>query len=915
MKKTITFITFIFIIFSISFLLFNKTKTYSVSKRKSYETFIHKTVLEARHIKKNEKEELSAPDQPDMAALQEYFKTVDPKLKRIPVKRLVNAYKQTLAIEAAQRSMRDYNPMITWQGTGANMGGRTRMIMFDPNDATHKKVWAGGVTGGLWYNNDITSSSSSWVPVGDFWSNLAISCMAYDPNNTQTMYIGTGEAQTARIIYRKSSGVGAGIFKTTDGGETWELMPSTENFAYITDIIVKNENGTSVIYAGVASGTYEGQNHESQPSDGLYRSDDQGTTWTQVLPEIPNTFGDHYSVADIELTTSGRIFVGTMENLNLRGGATILYSDSGVEGSWTIYNHYNNVITNDANYNIPARTIIASSPSNPNIIYAQFAGGQTNGFIYYRGRYMAKSTDGGVTWSSMNKPSDDWSTLAWHAFDLQVSPDNPNLLFTGGLNLWHSNNGGNSWHEVSDWSLMYSGGGDLYVHADQHHIAFQPENPSIAIFSSDGGVFFTSSASNLQPVFEERNKNYNTLQFYTCTIKPTSSSHQYIGGLQDNGTLKYTGTPLDILDMINGGDGAFCFWDNNEASVYITSYYYNQYSTYSNGNVVGYFGGNSGTFISPADYDYNNNILYSNAVGFFETNTNKILRAKNIPFNPTEQLINIGTNTTVPFSCITYSRFAPTGTSTLFVGTTAGQLFKVTNAQNYPETVEIGSPDFPTANMSCIAIGNSEDTLLVTFSNYGVSSVWQTYDGGNSWQQKETNLPDMPIRWAIYHPQNSGQALLATELGVWATNTLHEEETEWAPAVDGLANVRVDMLKIRTSDNLVLAATHGRGFFTAIYYKDIYDGEKENFAHNKILHIYPNPASNMVTINTGIYSGKKIKLSITSMNGKSVFEKILTANNTYLHCKVNVSEIPSGLYTVSIINGKNIKSGKIIVNH
>ena len=911
MKKTFLTLSFLLTVAAVFFLI--KNNFFQSSSRAKYEAFINQTALKLKPVHEAKKEDVKSADQPDMAALQEYFKTVDPQLKRVPVKRLIKAYQQTLEIEREQKSQRDYSPDIQWTGTGANMGGRTRMIMFDPNDPTHKKVWAGGVTGGLWYNNDITASSSSWVPVGDFWSDLAISCMAYDPNNSQTMYVGTGEAQTARIIYRKSSGVGAGIFKTTDGGETWNLMPSTENFAYVTDLIIKDENGTSVLYAGVASGTYEGENHQSLPSDGLYRSDDNGTTWTQVLPEIPNTFGAHYAVADIELASNGRIFVGTMENLNMEGGATILYSDSGLSGSWTIYDNYNGIISNDNTYNKPARTILASAPSDPNRVYAQFAAGYNNGgFIYYRGRYMAKSSDNGNTWTSMPIPDPEWSTLAWHAFDLQVSPTNPNTLFSGGLDLWRSSNAGSSWRHVSDWSLMYQGGGDGYVHADQHHIVYQPGSASTAIFSSDGGVFLTNTANNTQPVFMQRNKGYNTLQFYTCAIKPTSGPHQYMGGLQDNGTLKYTGTPLDLFDMIDGGDGAFCFWDQNEASVTITSVYYNQYTAYSNGNAVSWFGGNSGTFISPADYDYNNNILYSNAVGFFGSLSNQLLRAKNIPFSVQDELISIGTSTTVPFSCITYSPYSPVGTSTLFVGTESGKLYKVVNAQDSPETTEIGSPDFPTANMSCIALGHSEDTILITFSNYGVSSVWQTYDGGNSWQEKEGNLPDMPIRWALYHPQNSGQALLATELGIWATNTLSQYETVWSPAVDGMANVRTDMLKIRLADNLVFAATHGRGVFTATYYKDIYDGEKEMATQHSNLTIFPNPASQRVTIRAMNLSSK-VRLVVLSINGKMVLKKTLATTNGKLQYQMDVSTWIKGMYLLRLKNDGKLITGKLVV--
>lgn len=907
MKKIFPFIVLLIITIT-SLFYFHSERD---NRRMQYEKYILNTALKIQ----NEGEKSgngTGADDPSAAAMQEFFKTVDPRVGYVPVERLIDAYKQTVELEQKQKTDRNNPPVIYWNQLGSNMGGRTRMIMFDPNDPGHKKVWAGGVTGGLWYNNDITDATSSWVPVGDFWSNLAISCMAYDPNNSQVMYIGTGEAQTARIIYRKSSGVGCGIFKTEDGGETWNLLTTTGGFKYITDIVVKNENGNSVIYAGVVSGTYEGQNHQSEPSDGLYRSDDNGNTWTQVLPDIPGTPGIPYAVADIELAANGRIFVGTMENLNLKGGATILYSDNGLSGSWTVYDHYNNVISNDNDWTIPARTIIASAPSNPDIVYAQFAGGRNDEFIYYRGRYMAKSNDGGATWTNVNIPAPDWSTLAWHAFDLAISPNNPDILFTGGLDLWRTNNGGNYWRKVSDWSLMYSGGGDDYVHADQHHIIYRPNHPETAVFSSDGGVFLTNTANQTQPVFMERNKGFATLQFYTCCINPTAGSHQYIGGLQDNGTLEYSGTPFDLFDMIDGGDGAFCFWDQDEPSVFITSVYYNQYKSYLNGNVTGWFGGNSGTFISPADYDYKNNILYSNAVKFSGYNSNTLLRAKNIPLNPSSQLININTGVTVPFSAVTYSPYSQPGTSTLFVGTVSGRLFKVVNAQNNPSSTEIGSPDFPDGNISCIALGNSEDTLLVTFSNYGVSSVWQSYDGGNSWQEKEANLPDMPIRWAIYHPENTGQALLATELGVWATNTLKVEETEWAPAVDGMANVRVDMLKIRKSDNHVLAATHGRGFFTTTYVKDIYDDIKEPVSDNGNLKIFPNPAKSHINISTGNSNTAKAVITFVSQTGMEVLKKEVKLTNGNFQ-GFDVSYLPKGIYIVNVSTEDYRTTKKVII--
>lgn len=884
------------------------------TQRDAYEDFILEKASVMKGVEMKSTKGLKTPDKPDEAAFHEYLMTVDPALGYVPKERLYNAYEYTKAKIEEQKSFRYYEPQIEWEQTGANMGGRTRMIMFDPNDPQYEKVWAGGVTGGLWYNDDITDAGEEWVPVGDFWSNISISCMAYDPNNTETFYLGTGEAQTARIIYRESSGVGAGIFKSTDAGQTWELMDSTSSFKYITDMIVRDENGVSVIYAAVASGTYMGVDHESQATDGLYRSDDGGLNWEQVLPVIPGFTTDPYTPADIELATNGRIFVGTMENLNGLGGATVLYSDEGKPGSWTAYDYYNIKISNESYYKVPARTIVASAPSNPDKVYAQFAAGYNDGaFRYYRGRYMAVSNDGGDTWEQISRPDSDWSTLAWHAFILKVDPSNENTIFTGGLDLWRSGNSGTTWNHVSDWALMYYGGGDEYVHADQHNIQYQPGNPTTSIFSSDGGVFLTHTANQGFPVFMERNRGYNTLQFYSGAISPTPGAKKYIGGLQDNGSLYYNGSPLDINDMIQGGDGALCFWDQNESGIFITSSYYNNYRVWFNGDADG-FGGNSGTFVSPADYDYKTNILYSNAVSFTGANKNKLLRSSGLPYNINDQFITLGTNSDVAFSNICYSRFSTFGTSTLFVGTQSGKLFRVDNAESQtPLTFEIGSPDFPTANISCIALGNVEDVMLVTFSNYGVSSVWLTKDGGETWEEKESNLPDMPIRWAVFHPDNNEQVMLATETGMWLTNTLYEDVPDWAPGNEGLANVRTDMLRIRYADDVVLAATHGRGLATADYELDLYVGEEENLENESSVTIFPNPVKDKFKLTAGCKQGAEISILITDMSGKIIIEQTDIASSDKYNKDFDFSDLSPGLYFVTISFDGKSETKKVIV--
>ena len=119
------------------------------------------------------------------------------------------------------------------------------------------------------------------------------------------------------------------------------------------------------------------------------------------------------------------------------------------------------------------------------------------GFNLSYGNYIIKSLDAGQTWEQVNLPVDtgsQWASLAWHALEIEVDPQDPETIFIGGLELYRSNDGGSSWENLSDWDLMYYGGGDRYIHADIHQVAFQPNNSNAIAVTSDGGVFFSENA-------------------------------------------------------------------------------------------------------------------------------------------------------------------------------------------------------------------------------------------------------------------------------------------------------------------------------------------------------------------------------------------------------------------------------------
>jgi hypothetical protein len=178
-------------------------------------------------------------------AEQERQRTQDPATGTVPYERL-NAARQQInsqlaATNGTPATTNGGIPNVTWQERGpGNVGGRTRTLLFDPNDATHKKVWAGSPAGGLWYTNDITDASAGWTPVSETWESLVVTALAADPTNPQIMYASTGDTY---------GGVsGGGIWKTTNGGTSWVRLSNTipggnapalsRAFAYIQRVVV-----------------------------------------------------------------------------------------------------------------------------------------------------------------------------------------------------------------------------------------------------------------------------------------------------------------------------------------------------------------------------------------------------------------------------------------------------------------------------------------------------------------------------------------------------------------------------------------------------------------------------------------------------------------------------------------------------
>ena len=157
--------------------------------------------------------------------------------------------------------------------------------------------------------------------------------------------------------------------------------------------------------------------------------------------------------------------------------------------------------------------------------------------------------------------------------------------------------------------------------------------------------------------------------------------------------------------------------------------------------------------------------------------------------------------------------------------------------------------------------------------------------------------------------------MLATETGIWVTNMMLEDETTWYPANEGMANVRVDMLKLRKSDNTVLAATHGRGLYTATYELDMfYVGEDEFAAETDEFHIYPNPANSIVNLNLNLEHQQEIMISINDLSGKHIWANTTLGQKGIFEQSLDIGFLNPGIYLLTINYNHKTKTQKLIIN-
>lgn len=731
---------------------------------------------------------------------------------------------------AAQDQQQPNELLGAWQPLGpGNIGGRTRALLIHPT--TPNIMLASGVAGGVWKTTD---GGATWTPKADNLVNLAINSMIFDPRNPNLVYAGTGEGYFNGDAVR-----GRGIFKSTDLGETWTQLGSTDNsdFFYVQKLAV-TRGSAQRIYAATRTG--------------IFRSSDAGATWQKVLNGTAVN-----GCMDIVIQTDrplANVFAacGTFVQ-----SAIYRALDTAGAQTWT-------------SVHAPAgmgRTSLALAPSNQNIIYALSASTASGTFLDgLHAVYRSTASGAAGSWTTrvsntstvtlnrllLTNPvisqltacgfgSNIFLNQGWYDNALAVDPLNPDIVWAGGIDTFRSNDGGANWGQASHW--WFTPGVDPeYNHADNHAFVFHPQyngtsNQTMYVMS-DGGIHRTTNArgpvafspdpitaaspvcGNTPPgtvAWTSLNVGYEVTQYYHGLPFPDGES--FFGGTQDNGTLRGSiALGRDGWSEIRGGDGGYVALNpanTNQVWVETTGLSIAR----SNNGGASFVGVTSGIteapgnflFITPFIMDPSNaNRMWIGGAFLWRADSATVTPAPNPYWTQASTFLG---------ARVSAIAVAPSDSNRVYAGTQTGRVF-TTNIAGTATSATVWSSAAlrsGTSFVSWVAVHPTDPlTAYATVStfNSGASTghVFKTINAGASWTNIDgvgvTGIPDVPVHCIVVDPANTSRLYIGTDIGVFSTT---DGGANWARENTGFANVVVESLAINTTGTRRLFAfTHGR---------------------------------------------------------------------------------------------------------
>ena len=773
-------------------------------------------------------------DNPFLRAEYDWQRLKDPKSGKIPdnIEQMEMEFAKS-AKSGLSSPTYDLTPIMApgdqsspWISRGPfNVGGRTRALAIDRTD--ENVILAGGVSGGLWRSTD---QGLSWTKLTPGQEHPSITDIVQDPRAgfENIWYYSTGE----RIGNSASDGgaffAGNGVYKSTDGGLTFNVLPATQNttpesfsaadpFDLIFGVDIDPTNGN--LYVATFNG--------------VHRSTDGGTSFEQVLA------GAFDNESDIHITATGVLYA-TLASDAVDAG--VYRSTDGAVGTWA----------NITPPGFPAtfnRTVVHTAPSNENVLYllSVTPGAGTLGMSIWKYTYVSgDGTGAGGVWEdrSANVPAlggsvGNFNPQTGYNLVVRVHPTNENLVLIGGTNLYRSFDGFATPIGNDNWVGGYAVTNDISLytnqHPDQHGLEFFPSDPNKAISSNDGGLFLTNDITafdaggplgNESVTWSDLNNGYLTTQTYALSIGP---GDQLQAGFQDQSTWFTNNTgSTNPWTFVAGADGSYNAFNADGTFRYVSfqngTTFRQAYSDADSDvpltqDFITPSGAGGFLFVNPFELDPNDrNIMYMAAGSTVWRNDNLPAATPTVGWTQMTNASLSGTASAIGIST--------SPANVVYFGSTGGQVIRVDNANvGNPTGVNVTGSNFPAgANVTSIDVNpNDANDVIVAFSNYSVVSIFRTTDGGSNWTDISGNLEENPdgsgsgpsVRWVTRIGFND-KFFAATSVGLYSTDALSGASTVWTQEdPNGIGNVVIEQIRKRDSDGLVVLGTHGNGLFSA----------------------------------------------------------------------------------------------------
>lgn len=540
----------------------------------------------------------------------------------------------------------------------------------------------------------------------------------------------------------------------------------------------------------------------------------------------------------------------------------------------------------------------------------------------------------------------DFDTQGSYNMMIKVHPENPDMVFAGGTNLYRSTDGFQT-EENSKWIGGYNpqGGANLYPnhHPDQHNLLFYPSNPDRLLSASDGGLRVSQDGTADSVMWSSINNGYITSQFFTIAQSKIEGNPTLIGGMQDNGTDLTSTSGVSNWQGIIGGDGGFAETTRSN-NLWFASFQRGQTLrlTLDDDFDITSFGRiDPGSLVLQANSQY----LFVNPFVLDPINENRAFFAggNHLYYHPNVSQIPGGSQEPNPqgwvrvtenenLSGLVSAVSISFDSKRVYFGTSSGQFFRLDGADDVLnfEVLDLTRSPLPQQGyISCIAVNPKDpDHLLVIYSNYNIPSVFESTNGGVTFTDISGNLEENPdgsgngqsIRWGEIVPVTAGSLyLLGTTTGLFSTGETSGASTLWVQeSRDLIGSAIIPMMDYRPSDGRLVVATHGNGVFTT----DIVDFERiemegpveDGFA---ILSNHPNPFTERTSIRYTLPEDDVVQVNVYTIKGELINNLLWAPQfagvNEVVWEGTNTAGVPmsDGIYLYEILYRNVSRTGKI----